>query len=106
MVDEAMERVLWIWTLSELAAVTIVFVLLTASTFGDGSFLATVSRQLRLVAVGVLAIELLIPLFVYFDIRRSPNNPDAIWMHVAAMPLLNIFGLMAYLADRSRTQNE
>lgn len=97
-----MERVLWIWTLTELAAVAIVFLLLAASTFGGGSILATVSRQVRLVAVGVLAIELLIPLFVYFDIRRSPNRPDTIWIHVAAMPLLNIFGLMAYLADRSR----
>ncbi|WP_353633308.1 hypothetical protein ABSL23_00880 (plasmid) [Halobacterium sp. NMX12-1] len=91
------ERVYWFFTLLNLAAVTLIFIFLTASTFGDGSFLATVSQRVRIVAVCVLAIELLIPLFVYFDVRRRPDKSDTFWIHIAAMPLLNIFGLMAYL---------
>ena len=105
MVDDEIERVFWLWTLLELGVFSVVFLLLASSTLGGGSFLTTVSHQMRLIAMGVLAIQVLIPLFVYFDIRRRPNGSDPIWIHVAAMPVLNIFGLIAYLEDRSRTQN-
>ena len=106
MVEEATERILWIWTLSELVTIAVFFLLLAASIFGGSSFLSTVSRQVRIIALGLLVIELLIPLFVYLDLRRSPNRSDTIWMHVAAMPLLNILGLMAYLTDRNQNQQE
>ncbi len=106
MVDEATERVLWIWTLSELALLGVFFLLLAASLFGEGSLLSTVSRQVRIIALGLLTVELLIPLFVYLNLRRSPHRSDTIWIHIAAMPLLNILGLMAYLADRNQNQQE
>lgn len=76
--------------------------------FGDSSSFLSVSRQIRMAALVFLGIELLIPLCVYIDIRQSPEESDMIWVHVAAMPVLNFFGLVAYLVDRKvkREQNE
>ena len=78
MVNEDAERVLWIWTLSELVVITVLFLLLATSSFGKSSFLASVSRPIRLAALAFLAAELFIPLFVYLDLRRRPGSSDTI----------------------------
>ncbi|PSQ47604.1 hypothetical protein BRD15_06895 [Halobacteriales archaeon SW_6_65_15] len=62
MVDDATERVLWIWTGAELAALVMVLWLLWNSVFGGSAFLSSVSRQVRLGALGFVVMELLVPL--------------------------------------------
>lgn len=102
MVDDATERVLWIWTGSELAALVVVLWLLWNSVFGASAFLSSVSRQVRLGALAFVVVELLVPLWVFADLRRRGDASGTMWAHVAAMPFLNLFGLVAYLDYRRR----
>ena len=103
MVDDATERVLWIWTVCELALLVVV---LWNSVFGASGFLSSVSRQVRLGALGFVVMELLVPLWVFFDLRRRGDDSGTMWAHVAAMPFLNLFGLVAYLDYRRRSSGE
>jgi hypothetical protein len=96
------ERALVGMTVSEIGALALVAFLLASSLFGDGFFLADTSRTLRAAALGFVVFELLVPLWVYVDIRRQAEPPDRVWIHVAAMPVINLFGLVAYLVERSR----
>ena len=105
MPEPSVERGLWVWTLSELAAVASLFVLVANSLFGGGAFLASVSVELRVAALAFLAVELAIPLFVYLDVRRTPAGANAAWVHAAAMPFVNLFGAVAYLEDRRRRRD-
>ena len=104
MATEGDHRILWVWTAPELAALVALFGLLVISLVGTppvfATELASVSRSLRVAGVAFLAIELLIPLWVYIDLRQRKLGMDSIWMHVAAMPGLNLFGLFAYLQKR------
>ena len=105
MADESTERVLWIWTAPELAAIAVLGWLLIESLTGRATFLSSVSRQLRLGALAFVVVELLVPLWVYLDLRRRDDS-GTMWVHVAAMPLLNLFGLVAYLDYRRRSSGE
>lgn len=67
-----------------------------------GTELASVSRPLRAAGVAFLAIELLSPLWVYFALRRYPGGVGSLWVHVASMPGLNLFGFIAYLQQWKR----
>lgn len=100
------ERALWIWTASEIAVLVGLFGLLAASLLGRTAALSYVSRQVRMGALVFLTVELLIPLWVFFDLRRRPDDPGHFWMHVAAMPGINLFGLLAYLQDRKLKRAE
>lgn len=102
MAQESTERVLWAFTAPELTLQFILFLLLAASVFGDSWLFSSMSHQIRTAALVFVTIELLIPLWVYLDLRRNPERSDNTWVHIAAMPLLNIFGLIAYLADRQK----
>ena len=106
MSEEAGHRTLWMWTAAELAAILVLFWLLAASLVGHTTLFSSVSRQVRLGAVAFLTVELLIPLWVFFDLRRRPNDSGHFWMHVAAMPGINIFGLLAYLQARKLERAE
>jgi hypothetical protein len=101
-VNRDAERALVGMTLAEIALLVFVGGLLAASLFGEGSLLGDTSWTLRAAALGFVVVELLIPLWVYLDVRRRSDGADRVWIHVAAMPLINLFGLAAYLADRSR----
>ena len=103
--DEAHRYLFWAYTLPELVVVAGAFLLLAASVFGGGSFLSSVSRPIRLALLAFLAVELLIPLWVWVDLRRRPDEGNSHWIHAAAMPVVNLFGLVAYLADRSDDRN-
>ncbi len=94
------ERALLGMTLAEVALLAVIGVMLVLSLFGDGSFLADTSRAVRAAALVFVVVELLVPLWIIFDIRRRTDDPDYMWIHVAAMPVINLFGLAAYLADR------
>ena len=102
MVSDDVERALWAYTLPELVAVAALLVLVANSVFGDGTFLASVSRSLRLALLAFLAVELLIPIAIYLDMRRLPDPPDRVWIHAAAMPIVNLLGAVAYLDRRNR----
>jgi hypothetical protein len=106
MAGEIDHRILWLWTAPELGALVAVFGLLITSLVGTPPVLATdfasVSRPIRAAGVAFLAIELLIPLWVYFDLRRHPSGVGSLWVHVAAMPGFNLFGFVAYLQERKR----
>ena len=106
MVDEATHRVLWVWTASELLIVLGALGLLVASLVGMTTVVSFLSRPVRVAAVLFLLVELSIPLWVYVDIRQREPAPDAFWVHVAAMPGINFFGLVAYLQERRRNREE
>jgi hypothetical protein len=53
-----------------------------------------------------LASELLVPLGVSVDVRRRGGDVDPVWVHAAALPLVNVVGLLAYLEDRRRGASE
>lgn len=97
--DEASHGFLWWWTVPELLAVAALLALVVGGLLGRTTFLTGVSRPLRIAAAAFLTVELLIPLWVYRDLRRRPDA-DAFWVHVAAMPGINLFGLFGYLQHR------
>jgi hypothetical protein len=96
------ERALIGMTVGEVALLVSIGCLLVLSLFGDSSFLADVSGPVRVLALGFIVVELLVPLWVDVDIRRRTDDPDRVRIHLAAMPVLNLFALAAYFADRSR----
>ena len=87
---------------SELFVVAVGLVVVLASLLGRTTYLAGYSQRLRLVALAFLTVELLIPLGVYVDLRRRPDDPDPAWVHAVAMPVVNVLGLFAYLEERRR----
>ena len=64
---------------------------------------ATYSPTVRLGALLFVCLELLIPLGAFLDIRRRSDDPDTMWVHAAAMPLINLLGVLASLEDRQRS---
>ncbi len=93
-------RVLWAWTLPELLVVAGLFVAFVGSLTGHVALFSSVDRPLRVAASAFLAVELAIPAWVYLDLRRREDPRGSVWVHVAAMPGLNLFGLLAYLSHR------
>ena len=106
MAGEFDHRLLWLWTAPELLALLAVFGLLVTSLLGTPPLfageLSAISRPLRIAGAAFVAIELLIPAGIWIDLEGHQGNGGSIWVHVAAMPLLNLFGLVAYLQDRQR----
>lgn len=111
MESPAVHRVLWIWTASELLALLVGFGLVASSFVGDpplfAAELATVPPLFRAGLAGFIVLELLIPLWVFFDRRHSRRRSKrgTYWVHVAAMPVLNLFGVVAYLQERPRLRS-
>jgi hypothetical protein len=104
MVDRAGQGYLWALTAYEFVVLIVLVGLLTASLIGWTSLFSSLSRPVRIGAVVFLTIELLIPLWVYVDLRRRPDTSSALWIHVTAMPVINLFGFIAYLHERKRKQ--
>jgi hypothetical protein len=102
-VNSDAERALIGITLGEVGLLVLLGGLLVSSLFGGGSFLADTSRAVRAAALAFVIVEVAVPLYVLLDVRRRTDDPDRVWIHVAAMPVINLFALAAYLADRSRT---
>ena len=98
--DAPADGALWWWTVSELVVVAALFLALAGDTAGATSVFPGLSPRLRAAALAFAAIELVIPLWVFFDVRRT--GARAVWVHAAAMPLVNILGLAAYLVHRRR----
>lgn len=106
MTDEIDHRLLWLWTAPELAALLAVYGLLVTSLVGTppvfATELASVSRPIRVAGVASLTIELLIPIWIWIDLDRDQRSGGSLWVYVAAMPLFNLVGLVAYMQERQR----
>lgn len=100
MSDDA-DGALRIWFAYEIAALLGAFALVAASLAGYTAMLDGFSRQLRWGALTFFAVELLIPASVSLDLRRRDEG-KTIWLHVSAMPVVNLFGLLGYLEERGR----
>ena len=104
--DQEHEARLWPLIVSELLFLVGGFALVAASLLGRTTYLTGYSVRLRLVALAFLVVELLVPLGVYLDLRRRPDDPDRTWLHAAVMPVVNVFGVLAYLEERRRKREE
>jgi len=92
-------RFLWWWTAAELALVGWVTALIVGSFLGWTTLFRSMAPSIRLVLLAGLTVELLIPLWVFIDLRRRGIH-GSFWVHVAAMPGVNLVGLAAYLERR------
>ena len=106
MADDATEPNLWPLTVAELSGLVLAFVLVAASLAGATTLLSSFSRELRLAALAVLAVELLIPAYVFYDTRRSGLETSEVWVHAAAMPVISLFALAGYVDERRRATRE
>lgn len=86
----------------EILLFSVLALLLGLSLAGSSSFAAGYSVQLRLAAFLFALVEVLIPTGVYLDIRRRSDDPDMTWVHAAAVPVVNLLGVVAYLEERRR----
>ena len=87
---------LWLWTVVEIAVSVAVFVALAASIAGFVSL--PVSGAVQTVALLVFGVQLLVPVWIYYDLRK--RGGDTFWLVVAVMPVVNIFGFVAYVYER------
>ena len=95
-------RLLAAFVVPELVLLATAGVLLAIS-FGRSSGLFTsISPAVRAAALLFVLVEIAIPVGVYLDIRRRSDNPDMVWVHAAALPVINVLGVLAYLEDRKR----
>lgn len=102
MPDDASAQALWPLTVAELLALALGFVVLVASLTGATTLLTSFSRPLRLAALAFVAVELLIPAYVFYDSRRSGIETSEMWVHAAAMPVISLFALVGYVDERRR----
>lgn len=84
--------------LAELLTLVVAFAVVAASLLGRTTLLASFSRTARLLALGFLAVELLVPAWLYYDIRK--RDGDRVWLHASVMPVVNLLAVAAYLAER------
>lgn len=105
-VMERAERVLWIWTGGEMLLLFVIGWMLWSGLFGGSDVLTSIPREIRLAGLGFVVFQLLVPIIVFLDVRRLEDDPGYLWVHVAAMPVLNVFGLFGYLAERGLADEE
>lgn len=92
--------------MAEIVAVLVFLGLLAGSLDGSSSLFADIPRWIRIGGVAFLVIELVIPIWVYADIRLRDSSPGIFWVYVAAMPGINLHGLYPYLDERKREREE
>jgi hypothetical protein len=85
---------------AELLTLVGAFVVVSASVLGWTTLLGSVSPTVRLLVLAFLAVELLVPAWVYYDIRRRGEEADRVWLHASVMPVVNLLVVLAYLAER------
>ena len=105
MADDVEQAVHWL-VLPEVVALFVLWLVLLSGLLEVTSAFTSYPISLRLAAVVFVTLEWAIPLGVYLDLRRRDDDPDRMWMHAAAMPVVNILGVIAYLEDRQRSRGE
>lgn len=106
MVDDSIESFLWWLTLSEILFLIILFFMLIGDILGYNQLFNFLSYKTKIIAVLFLVIELLIPFIVYIDVKRTGDQINSIWIHASAMPIVNIFGIIAYLIQKNQKLNQ
>ena len=99
------ERSLLFLVVPEVVAFAVLCAFLANSVLGDGAFLASYPPWMRLAAFAAAAAQCLVVVWVSLDARRRPEM-GPLWVHAAATPVLNVFGLAAYLDERKRKAGE
>lgn len=102
MPEWTIERALWFWLIPEILLLLGLRYLLAASLVGQANAASAYPRTLRWAALPFVTVELLIPAWIFYDVRRRPEATSTIWVHAAAMPVVNLFGLLGYLEERRR----
>ena len=95
-------RTLLVFVASEAVLLGYLAVQLAAGFTGSSGLFPAIGPLVRGTLLLLVVLELAVPLAVYVDIRRRPDDPDPVWVHAAMMPVINILGLVAYLEDRQR----
>lgn len=103
MVDDGIERVLWWWTIPELLLFLLLFVFLSASLLGYSGLFTTYPSSIRLFGLIFALFQLAVPIWVYYDLQTHSDSPDLLWFHIAAMPAINLIGMIGYLNKRNTT---
>jgi hypothetical protein len=85
---------------AELLTLIGAFAVVSASVLGWTTLLGSVSRTVRFLVLAFLTVELLVPAWVYYDIRRRGDEADRVWLHASVMPVVNLLVVLAYLAER------
>jgi hypothetical protein len=98
--DEGVRQYLLVLTAGEVLVLGGLGYLTAAGLFAGGDFLASIARPVRYAALAVIAVEIAIPVYVLVDSWR--RGIDGVWVHVAAMPVVNLVGVAAYLLERER----
>ena len=99
--NESDAQVLRIFLVWEIGALLVLFGIVAGTFLGIETPASPYDRSLRLAAAAFFAVELLIPLAVFLD-ARGREGVDEIWVHVSAMPIVNVVGLLGYLDARKR----
>jgi len=102
--NESDAQVLRIFLVWELGALLVLFGIVAGTFVGIETPASPFDRSLRIAALAFFAVELLIPLAVYLDMRGR-ESVDEIWLHVSAMPVVNVVGLLGYLDARNRARD-
>lgn len=56
--------------------------------------------------VSVLVLQVVVPLWVYYDASKQGFDNPVEWMGVSAIPALNLLGVIAYLHKRRSRQTD
>ncbi|QLD90005.1 hypothetical protein HWV07_13585 [Natronomonas salina] len=88
--------------LMEVAFLGWVLSVVVRSLLGGTAALDAYSVGHRVTAAAFLAVEMLIPLVVYVDLLRRPDDPDLEWVHATVMPVVNVLCAVAYFEERRR----
>ncbi len=102
--NESNASVLRIWFVGEIGALLVLFGIVAATFVGFDTPAAPFDRSLRLGMLAFLTVELLIPLYVALDLRGREDVGE-IWLHVSAMPVVNLVGLLGYVEARNRKRD-
>ncbi|MUV87857.1 hypothetical protein GJ631_15175 [Natronomonas sp. CBA1123] len=88
---------------AELLTLVVALAVVTASLLGRTALLASFSRTARLLALGFLTVELLVPAWLYYDIRK--RGGDRMWLHASVMPIVNLLAVAAYISERNARED-
>lgn len=100
------DKVLHYLMVPEVALIVWLFATVSYSLLGGQTFVSSYARSLQVALWVFLALELLCPVAVYLDMRRRGDEIDVVWLHAVMLPLVNVFGLIGYLADRRRHRTD
>ncbi|MCY4731731.1 hypothetical protein KY092_14325 [Natronomonas gomsonensis] len=89
--------------LAELLTLVVAFAVVAASLLDRTALLASFSRTIRLLALGFLTVELLVPAWLYYDIRK--RGGDRVWLHASVMPVVNLLAVAAYVSERNARED-